>query len=72
MILSGEELPETFENEPMNPDLEDFDIDPFYRKALYTHAREYAAAGYDAEDARVSQLRQLVAAAEDWSLTGGL
>ncbi|CAJ1329243.1 unnamed protein product [Effrenium voratum] len=40
------------------------ELDADYAEALAQHCKEFANAGYDPEDARVSQLRQLVAAAE--------
>ena len=64
-LFSGQAIPETDEQQPMLPDLDEVDIDADYADALAAHAKEYADAGYDPEDARVSQLRQLVAAAED-------
>lgn len=64
-LFSGQDVPETDEQMPVLPDFDEVDVDPDYADSLAAHAKEYAEAGYDPEDARVSQLRQLVAAAED-------
>lgn len=64
-MFSGQEIAETMENEPILKDFEQFEINPDYKDSLQAHSKEYADAGYDPEDARVSQLRQLVSAAED-------
>jgi len=52
-------------NDPVGPDLANANMDQGYAEELAEHCKAFSDAAYDPEDARISQLRQLVATAED-------
>jgi len=52
-------------NDSVAPDLAMADIDQGYAEELVQHCQAFSEAAYDPEDAKISQLRQLVATAED-------